>query len=47
MEDRDALHLVYVQTVSDIENGWISVPREVLKKLTVLQSDGNKKEVRF
>jgi sorting nexin-17 len=45
VEDRTGLHLIYVQTVSDIENGWILVPREVLKQLTSFQSQGNKKDV--
>jgi len=44
MEDRVGLHLLYVQTVSDIENGWISIPKEHLKTLTVLQSHGEKAE---
>jgi sorting nexin-17 len=44
MDDRVGLHLLYVQTVSDIENGWISVPKEHLKALTVLQSRGEKVE---
>jgi len=45
VEDRTGLHLIYVQTVADIENGWITVPREVLKQLTAYQSQGNKKDV--
>lgn len=45
MDDRIGLHMLYVQMVSDIENGWIIVPKEVLKQLTALQSQGNKKDV--
>ncbi|ODM99979.1 Sorting nexin-17 [Orchesella cincta] len=45
MDDRVGLHMLYVQMVSDIENGWIIVPKEVLvKQLTALQSQGSKKE---
>lgn len=45
MDDRVGLHMLYVQMVSDIENGWIVVPKEVLKQLTALQSQGSKKDV--
>ncbi|CAG7816069.1 unnamed protein product [Allacma fusca] len=44
IEDKVGLHLIYVQTVSDIENGWIAVPKESLKQLTSLQSHGNKRD---
>ena len=46
IQDSIGLHLIYVQTVSDIENGWILVPKESLKHLTSLQSQANKHDVR-
>ena len=45
IQDSIGLHLIYVQTVSDIENGWILVPKESLKNLTSLQSQANKRDV--
>ncbi|BES94589.1 Hypothetical protein NTJ_07398 [Nesidiocoris tenuis] len=44
MTDRAALNLLYVQTVSDIERGWIQCGRNTSDQLTALQSRGAKYE---
>jgi len=40
--DSVGLHLLYVQTVADIESGWIHVDKEKLHALAVLQTQGKK-----
>lgn len=42
--DPVGLHLLYVQTVADIESGWIQVDKEKLHSLAVLQTQGKKAE---
>ncbi|XP_026105621.1 sorting nexin-17-like, partial [Carassius auratus] len=44
MEDRVGLNLLYAQTVSDIERGWILVNKEQHRQLKSLQEKGSKKE---
>uniref|UniRef100_UPI00398E7375 sorting nexin-17 isoform X7 n=1 Tax=Pristiophorus japonicus TaxID=55135 RepID=UPI00398E7375 len=45
MENRVGLNLLYVQTVADIERGWILVNKEQHRQLKSLQEKGSKKEV--
>jgi len=45
MTDRVALNLLYVQTVGDIEQGWIICDEETKQQLAALQSKGAKREV--
>uniref|UniRef100_A0A671RGC4 Sorting nexin-17 n=1 Tax=Sinocyclocheilus anshuiensis TaxID=1608454 RepID=A0A671RGC4_9TELE len=47
MDDRVGLNLLYAQTVSDIERGWILVNKEQHRQLKSLQEKGSKKEVRL
>lgn len=44
MSDPVALNLLYAQTVSDIERGWIMCNKETQQQLTSLQARGAKKE---
>lgn len=44
MQDKVALNLLYVQTVSDVERGWILSGPDTQQKLTSLQARGAKKE---
>ncbi|XP_076039962.1 sorting nexin-17-like [Oratosquilla oratoria] len=44
MEDRVGLNLLYVQTVADVERGWILASREVQRQLAALQAKGAKRE---
>uniref|UniRef100_UPI00398F53F6 sorting nexin-17 isoform X5 n=1 Tax=Pristiophorus japonicus TaxID=55135 RepID=UPI00398F53F6 len=44
MENRVGLNLLYVQTVADIERGWILVNKEQHRQLKSLQEKGSKKE---
>lgn len=44
MRDRIALNLLYIQTVSDIEKGWIVASKDVKEQLCNLQARGSKKE---
>lgn len=44
MRDRIALNLLYIQTVSDIEKGWIVASLDTKEQLANLQARGNKKE---
>ncbi|XP_058611161.1 sorting nexin-17 isoform X2 [Onychostoma macrolepis] len=44
MDDRVGLNLLYAQTVSDIERGWILVNKEQHRQLKSLQEKGSKKE---
>uniref|UniRef100_A0A8C2KJ34 Sorting nexin-17 n=1 Tax=Cyprinus carpio TaxID=7962 RepID=A0A8C2KJ34_CYPCA len=44
MDDRVGLNLLYSQTVSDIERGWILVNKEQHRQLKSLQEKGSKKE---
>lgn len=45
MENRVGLNLLYAQTVSDIEHGWILVTKEQHRQLKSLQEKVSKKEV--
>ncbi len=45
MFDRTTLNLLYAQTVSDIEKGWIVVDKDTAERLATLQSRGAKREV--
>lgn len=45
MRDLAALNLLYVQTISDIEKGWIFCNRGVREQLATLQARGAKREV--
>ncbi|RXN15333.1 sorting nexin-17 isoform X1 [Labeo rohita] len=44
MDDSVGLNLLYAQTVSDIERGWILVNKEQHRQLKSLQEKGSKKE---
>lgn len=44
MRDKVALNLLYIQTVSDVERGWVVADAEQKEELSGLQSRGNKKE---
>lgn len=44
MRDRIALNLLYIQTVCDVEKGWIVASKDVKEQLCNLQARGNKKE---
>uniref|UniRef100_A0A336ML37 CSON003364 protein n=1 Tax=Culicoides sonorensis TaxID=179676 RepID=A0A336ML37_CULSO len=44
MRDRIALNLLYIQTVSDIEKGWIVASYDTKDQLANLQARGSKKE---
>lgn len=44
MEDLVGLNLLYIQTVSDIERGWILVNKEQHRQLKSLQEKASKKE---
>ncbi|XP_055855145.1 sorting nexin-17 isoform X2 [Episyrphus balteatus] len=44
MQDKIALNLLFIQTISDIERDWIIVGPDVKKELRNLQERGNKKE---
>lgn len=45
MGDRSTLNLLYSQTVSDVEKGWIVTDKATKEKLATLQSRGAKREV--
>lgn len=44
MSDRSTLNLLYSQTVSDVEKGWIVTDNDIKEKLATLQSRGAKRE---
>lgn len=44
MRDRIALNLLYIQSISDVERGWIMTSIETRQQLNTLQSIGNKTE---
>jgi hypothetical protein len=46
VRDRSTLNLLYSQTVSDVEKGWIITDEETKEKLATLQSRGAKREVK-
>ncbi|KAF6716098.1 Sorting nexin-17 [Oryzias melastigma] len=46
MDNRVGLNLLYAQTVSDIERGWILVNKDQQRQLKSLQEKGSKKEVK-
>lgn len=41
-----ALNLLYIETSSDVDRGWILTTNEIKDQLNHLQSNGNKKKVR-
>ncbi|MCL4124536.1 UNVERIFIED_CONTAM: hypothetical protein GTU68_037783 [Idotea baltica] len=43
-EDRVGLNLVYIQTVVEVERGWVLASKEVLRQLAALQARGAKVE---
>jgi len=45
MENKIALNLLYLQTVCDMERGWIVCSHEHKNTLATLQSQGAKKQV--
>lgn len=45
LSDRSTLNLLYSQTVSDVERGWIVTDRDTQEKLATLQSRGAKRDV--
>jgi len=45
MSNQVALNLLYVQTVADVERGWVLSSKEVKQQLASLQARGAKKEV--
>lgn len=45
MSDRVGLNLLYMQTVQDVERGWILTNHEIQRQLAALQAKGAKKEV--
>lgn len=46
MSDRSTLNLLYGQTLSDIERGWVIADADTEQQLATLQSRGAKREVR-
>lgn len=42
MHDKIALNLLYIQTLSDVERGWIIASNDIKDQLANLQSRGNK-----
>ncbi len=45
MLDKIALNLLYIQTSSDVDRGWILTTNDIKDQLNDLQLNGNKKEV--
>ena len=45
MSNQVALNLLYVQTVADVERGWVVSSKDVKQHLASLQARGGKKEV--
>ncbi len=45
MDNRIAMNLLYVQSVSDVERGWVMASKDQLKQLDALKQKGSKKEV--
>jgi sorting nexin-17 len=46
MSNQVALNMLYVQTVADVERGWVLSNKEMKQQLASLQARGAKKEVR-
>ncbi|XP_045116632.1 sorting nexin-17-like [Portunus trituberculatus] len=44
MSDRVGLNLLYMQTVQDVERGWVLTNHEIQRQLAALQAKGAKKE---
>lgn len=44
MRDRIALNLLYIQSISDMEKGWVIASSETRQRLSLLQAAGNKHE---
>lgn len=44
MRDKIALNLVYIQSISDMERGWVIAGAESRQRLSALQAAGNKHE---
>nr|CAD7395488.1 unnamed protein product [Timema cristinae] len=47
MSDSVALNLLYVQTVADVEHGWVLTNKETQQRLALLQARGAKQEVKI
>lgn len=45
-EDKVALNLLYAQTASDVERGWLESTKEVRRKLASFQARSAKREVK-
>ena len=45
LRDPVGLNLAYIQTVADIEHGWVPVPTDVQEALARLQARGAKQQV--
>jgi sorting nexin-17 len=45
MSNQVALNMLYIQTVADVEKGWVLSSKEVKQQLASLQARGAKKEV--
>lgn len=45
-DHRVTLNLLYIQTVSDVERGWIQASAETKKQLASMQARGAKREVK-
>ena len=44
MRDKIALNLLYIQSISDIEKGWVIASTDIRQTLSSLQASGNKTE---
>lgn len=44
MHDKIALNLLYIQTLSDVERGWIIASNDIKDQLSTLQARGNKRD---
>lgn len=44
MSHKISLNLLYVQTLSDVERGWVQANQDTRRQLALLQSRGAKKE---
>jgi hypothetical protein len=42
-----ALNMLYIQTVADVERGWVLSSKEMKQQLALLQARGAKREVRY
>lgn len=44
MRDRVSLNILYIQTLSDVERGWVVATNDIKEQLSTLQATGNKKD---